>query len=270
MKKIVVTTLLIIVIAIAGSIFYVVNNLDELVKSAIEKYGSQATQTSVLVDNVKINLQDGAAAINGMTVANPAGFQAPLVFSLAEVGSQINLASLSEDVIVIDDVRVRAPKVFVEVDKDNKINLNVLKNNIVNMLPQNEAIQEPASEAGASSEVKLIIHRILFEQGFIDARVVSLDNKNFKLNMPSFELNNLGGKSGATVAVITQQILKKLTDIALAEVKKKGIDQQLDKLKAKAKAKIETKKDQLKTKSKQKIDDKKEQAKDKLKNLFGR
>lgn len=289
MKKIIVATVLIIVIAIAGSVFYVFNNLDRLVEEAIEKYGSEATQTSVLVDSVKVNLQDGAAAINGITIANPAGFQAPLVFSLTEVGSQIDLASLSEDVIVINDVRVRAPNVFVEVNKDNKVNLNVLKDNVLGATSKNSATEQPAAtQKAAGAEPKIIIHRILFEEGFIDARVVALNNQNFKIKLPSFELNELGGKTGATPAEISQQVLKKLTDIALAEVRKKGIGQQLDKIKAEAKAKLEAKKAELEAKkaeleaqksaleaeTKQELDAKKEQAKDKtkekLQNLFNR
>jgi hypothetical protein len=279
MKKITITAVLIIAVSIVGVISYVLNNLDDLVKAAIEKYGSEATQTSVMVSSVKIDLQDGAAAIKGLTISNPSGFQAPLAFSLGEIGSKINLASLSEDIIVIDDIRVRAPQVFAEINKDKKINLNQLKDNILKIVPKGGATKK--EEPTQNSEPRLIINRILFEEGFIDARIVPLDNKEFKLTLPSFELKNLGGKSGATPAEIAQQVLKKLTDIALSEVKKKGIDQKLDKLKEKARAEIEAKKNKLKAESQtkmnvkkdeanKKLDAKKEEAKDKLKNLFGR
>ena len=63
MKKVILGLMLIIVLAIAGSVYYLLTNLDALVEAAIEKYGSEATQTSVLVDSVKINLTDGAAGI---------------------------------------------------------------------------------------------------------------------------------------------------------------------------------------------------------------
>ena len=282
MKKIIITTLVIIIVAIAGSVYYVMNNLDSLVEAAIEKYGSQATQTAVLVDSVKISLQDGAAAINGITIANPQGFQSPLVFSLGEVGGQVNIASLAEDIFVIDDVRVRAPRVFAEVNEKNKTNLLVLKDNILKMIPSSDVKQDATTkDTPAASEPRIIIKRILFEEGFIDARIAVMDNKLIKLKLPSFELKEMGGTRGATPAELSQQILKKLTDIAMAEVKEKVINQQLDKLKAEAKAKVEAKKaelraevdekkDQIKAESEQKIDAKKEQAKEKLKGLFSR
>jgi len=271
MKKIFATTILIIIVAVAGSVYYVLNNLDSLVKVAIEKYGTEATQTSVMVESVKISLQDGAAAINGITIANPKDFQAPLAFSLGEIGSKINIATLTEEVIIIDDIRVRTPEVYAEVNKDNKINLNVLKNNLLKMVPQSASVKkEPVPESGSRVEPKIIVHRVLFEEGFIKARVVSLDDKEFKLKLPSFELKELGGTKGAEPAEIIQQIFKKLTDIALSEVKKKGIDKKLDELKAKARTKLDSKKELIKSESKNKLDVKKDEAKDKLRSLFDR
>ena len=53
MKKIILGLVLLIIFAIAGGVYYVLTNLDSMVEQAIEKYGSEATQTAVLVDSVK-------------------------------------------------------------------------------------------------------------------------------------------------------------------------------------------------------------------------
>ena len=74
MKKIILGLFLVILIAIAGGLYYVLSNLDALVEAAIEKHGSEATQTAVLVDSVKIDLASGAGGISGLTIANPKGF----------------------------------------------------------------------------------------------------------------------------------------------------------------------------------------------------
>ena len=83
-SKITLFTLLLVVIAIGASVFYVINNLDSLVKNAVEKYGSEATQTAVRVESVKITLKEGSSVIKGLSVANPAGFEAKYAFSLGE------------------------------------------------------------------------------------------------------------------------------------------------------------------------------------------
>ncbi len=80
MKKVILGLILIIVMVIAGSVYYLFTNLDALIEAAIEKYGSEATQTSLLVDSVKTDLTNGAASITGLTIGNPKGFDLPDAF----------------------------------------------------------------------------------------------------------------------------------------------------------------------------------------------
>ena len=75
MKKVILGLVLVIILAIVGGVYYVLTNLDALVEAAIEKHGSEATQTAVRVDSVKIDLSNGAGAISGLTIANPTGNQ---------------------------------------------------------------------------------------------------------------------------------------------------------------------------------------------------
>ena len=268
MKKVILGLILIIVIAIAGSIYYLLTNLDDLIEAAIEKYGSEATQTSVLVDSVKTDLTDGAASITGLTISNPAGYDLPNAFSLGEIRIGIDLQSLQEEPYIINEITVLAPQVFVEINEDNKTNLNELKNNLTagsTGNAQDEKSQAPAG--GSAKEPRLIIRRITFADGTIQAKVAALKNKEYELKLPSFDMSNLGGSKGATATEIASEILKRLTDRASDIVKKDIIDAELKKLKEKAQKKIDEEKAKLEDKAKSKLEDK---VKDKLKNLFGR
>jgi len=53
-SKVLISSVLIIVIALAAALYYVWTSLDSLVEAAIEKYGSQVTQTAVQVQEVKL------------------------------------------------------------------------------------------------------------------------------------------------------------------------------------------------------------------------
>ena len=75
----------IVAVVVIAAVIYVWSSLDSIVAAAIEKYGSQATQTSVSVSGVKLELTQGRAAISGLTVANPSGFSTPTVFSLGGI-----------------------------------------------------------------------------------------------------------------------------------------------------------------------------------------
>jgi len=274
MKKVILGLLLIVVVAIGGSVYYLLTNLNSLVEAAIEKYGSEATQTSVLVDSVKINLNDGAAEMTGLTVGNPTGYDFANAFSLGEIRAAIDLQSLQEEPYIISEITVLAPQVFVEINKDNKTNLNELKNTLTagsTAKPQGVKSQTPAEDNTA--ELRLIIRRLTFADGTIQAKVATLKNKEYKLKLPSLDMINLGGNKGATATELASEILKRLTDRASNIVKKDIIDAELNKLKAQAQQKIDDEKarlqEDLDSKVEAKKDDVKDKAKDKLKSLFG-
>ncbi len=270
MKKVILGLMLIIVLAIAGSVYYLLTNLDALVEAAIEKYGSEATQTTVLVDSVKINLTDGAAGISGLTIANPAGYDLPYVFSLAEIRAGIDLQSLQQEPYVINEITVLAPQVFVEINEDKKTNLNELKKKLTAGSTAKSQDKKPSSPAEDSAkEPRLIIRRVTFADGTIQAKVAALQNKEYELKLPGLDMSNLGGSKGATATELASEILKRLTDRASDIVKKEIIDAELNKLKDKAQQKIDEEKARLEDKAESKLDEEKDKAKDKLKNLFG-
>ena len=90
----------------------------------------------------------------------------------------------------------------------------------------------------------MIIRKLLFEGGSIHARVVPL-NKDYDLKLPKIEMTNLGGKNGSTPAKIADQVLKELTAKALAEVKRKGLDQYKEKLEGEVNQRLDAEKEKL-------------------------
>jgi len=278
-SKITLFTILLVIIAIGASVFYLINNLDSLVKNAIEKYGSEATQTAVRVESVKITLKEGSSVIKGLSVANPAGFEAKYAFSLGEIANKINIESLSNEVIVIDNITIRAPQVHFEMNQQRQTNLNELKKNLLGTAPASTRKKQTKTQSKEqtktqSKEPRFILKRVHFSKGKIFAKVVPLNNKEYQLKLPEILLRNLGGSKGATVAQLSHEILSVLSDRALAEVKKKGVGAELDKVKAQVKEKIAAEKaklqEQLDNQTRSKIETEKQKAADKLKNLFGK
>lgn len=245
MKKIFLGAILVLFIAAGGGIYFLLSSLDDIVKSAIETYGSEATQTAVMVDRVEIGLRDGTGAIYGLTVGNPSGFALPQVFSLGEISVQIDLDSLSENVFVIEQITVRAPEVFFELDQAGKTNLDALKQKISSGGSGSAA--SSSSSQGGSTETKIIIRKLLFTDGNIHAKVVPL-NKDYELKLPRIAMSNLGGNSGATPSQIADQVLKVLTDRAIAEIEKQGIDQYKAQLEGEVNKRIDAETQKLKKK----------------------
>lgn len=264
MKKTLLIILVLIIAVIAGGIYYVLTNLDSLVKQAIETYGSQATHTAVRVQSVNIQLKQASAAISGLTVANPKGFDTPNAFSLGKIATSLNVKAMSKNNIVIDEIRVQAPEVFYEVNADKQGNLNLLKENLAG--GGKPAATEKTAAKPAGKQPIITIHKFEFAGAALHAKLVPLKNKEFNLNLPSFELVNLKG----TPEQISKQVLNQLIDRARDEIRKKGIDAELEKAKAQVQQKVEAEKAKLKEKADTRVEEEKAKAQDKLKHLLGK
>ena len=254
MKKVLLIVVLLIVAVIGAVIYFVFTNLDAIVKTAIEQVGSQTTQTAVRVDKVKIRLTDGAGTISGLSIANPKGFAAPNAFSLGEIDTQIDINTLTKGPITIDRGIIRKPQVFYEMNKDRESNLNALYKNIA-AGTGGGSTKKPAAK---SDEPKLIIRHFQVAEATVEANVVPL-NKKLTLKIPTIDLKDLGGKSGATPSEISKQVLDTITQRALAAVKQAGIDEKVQAIKSEAQQKLGTKKSEVENR-----------AKEKLKNLLGK
>jgi hypothetical protein len=242
MKKIILGAVLILFITVGFGVYYVLSNLDEIVRTAIETYGSEATQTAVRVEGVKLGLQDGSGAIHGLTVGNPKGFAARQAFSLGEVSTQINLESLSADVIIIEHITVRAPEVFYELNNAGEVNLDALNKQV--STGASKSTTAASTDKSDAAEPKLIIRKFLFVDGVVHANMVPL-NKRYDLKLPKIEMQNLGGKNGATPAEIADQVIELLTDRVLAAVKKEGLDRYRKELEGKVNKLLEAEQQKL-------------------------
>lgn len=290
MKKSIVGLILVLALTIGGGVYYLFINLDNLIKAAIEQYGSEATHTAVQVNSVKTDLSMGKIAIHGLSIANPKGYDLPHAFSLSVISTAIDINSLQQSPYIVNEIIIDDAQVFVEINKLKQTNLNQLKQNLTeSSVAPVKSNTVATTKSNASDDLRLIIHRIVFTEGDIQAKVVPL-NKDMRLKLPGFTLTSLGGKHGATPSEIANEVLSRLTEQARNAIKTQGIDKELEKLKAKAKAKIDAEKakikekvDTEKTKAKQKIADKKarlkaekeakleaekQKAKEKLKSLF--
>lgn len=268
MKKKIFSIIILLLIVIAGAVFYVLNNLDALVEAAIEEFGSDAVKTSVQVEEVEIRLTEGAATINGLTVANPDGFSLPQAFSLGEITLDINLEKTQQEIIAIDAINVAAAKVFYEINAERAGSLNILKDNLGMSAGASTgtSVDDKPSEDSAGAPIILDISRFEFKDASLHAKIVPLKDKTYDLMLPALVLTDLSG----TPEQISRQVLDKLIDHAKKEIQKQGLDKELAELKAKARQRIDEEKAKLEQQADERVEQEKQKAQDKLKNLLGR
>ncbi len=251
MKKLVLGAILVLLVAIGGGVYFLLSNLDELVKNAIETYGTEAAQTPVAVHEVKIGLKDGSGVINGLSVGNPQGFSTPQIFTLGEIATRIDLKSISEELVTIDEVRIVAPEVFFEINQAGGTNLDRLKKNLT-AGTTGSTEKSTTNPSGGGQGPNILIRRLLFADGQIHAKVIPL-GKDYELKLPRIELTNLGGKNGSPARQVAEQLLTVLSDTALKEIKRQGLDQYKKQLEAEVNQRLDAEKQKLRDKLNEKV-----------------
>lgn len=268
MRKTLIAIIVVLIVAVVGAIFYVFSNLDAIVEAAIEQYGTDAVKTSVQVDGVAIKLKEGAATIQGLTVANPDGFSLPHAFSLGEIGVDINLEKTDKELIAIETIVIAAPQVFYEINAERQGSLKILADNLGSDSGASGSASAPdePSAAGQTPSVQLDIARFELQDASLRAKLVPLDNKTYDLKLPALVLTNLQG----TPEQISTQVLDRLIDHASEEVKKQGLDKELADLKAKAQQRIDEERTKLEQQADEQLEEQKQEVEQKLKNLLDR
>jgi hypothetical protein len=260
-----------LVIVIAG-VIYVAMNLGALIKQGIEEYAPPIVGTSVTVDSVNIMPFTGSGGINDFNVGNPQGFGDGNALSLGEISISIDPASLTKDVIIIDQILIDSPVInFIQL-KDNSTNFTKLLDNVNKSTAAADSKQatqpEPAADGEATgAEKKFVIKAFDLNNAQLSATIPLLGEKPISLTLPNIHLEGIGEKSGGQHAAgIAKEIGDKLTKaITDAVAKSDEFKKQLtEKLKNEAKAKAE---EELTNQLKDKLGDKDTEL---LKGLFNR
>jgi hypothetical protein len=215
---------------ILGGVFYLFSSIDDIVKTVIERVGTQVTGVKVSVGSVAIRLSEGKAAIKGLTVANPPGFSANPAIKFGEIAVALDTASLNSNPIVIKEILIATPGVALEVLPTGGTNLDALRRNIAGAdqaKPAAGADQPVQSEAAKTeaaktqpakgSDKKVVIDRLAMTGGQVDLAVNGLPsvpgvpNTAATAKIGDIVLTDIGrAEGGATAVQVGQKVLDAL------------------------------------------------------------
>ncbi len=212
MKKTILVALAVILIAISVGVFFVVSNLDSIVKNIIEEQGSKTLDTSVRVASVSISLADATAELNGFRISNPDGFDTDYAMNFGRIAVGLDKASLTSDVIHITSIDVNDAHVMVE-QKSTRINLKELLDNVESGSGSTDAGTSDQDTSGK----RVVIDRFVMSNPKMD--LVGFGDEDQTLDMGDVRINNIGDpSSGASVSDVAKQLLTPV----LAEAIKKA------------------------------------------------
>lgn len=215
--KIIAVVILVVVAGIGGLVFYGLSNLDSLVKTAVERFGSEAVGTQVTLNSVDIDLQSGRADLGGFTIANPEGYSTDYAFALDNIVVQLDPASVAgREVIVIREIIVDGASVIAELRSLRESNLRELADNIQGNLPDKKPVTEPEPSSEYTGP-NLRVERFRFTNA--DISLVSDQFENRTLEMPAVTANDLGGEDGLPPKELAAALMDQVIQQAIAAVR---------------------------------------------------
>lgn len=186
MKKVGIA-LIVFIAVVAGALYWLRNNLDNLVRDAIVKYGSEMTQAKVSVGSVKIDAVNGEGIISDFEIGNPQGFKTPYAFKVKEFTVAIDPTTLTGNVITIKKIAIIAPDVIYE-KGDSMTNFDAIQKNIADYLGP--------SEQSSSEGKKLIVDEFKLRNAKAQAAAAFMDGKTVDVDLPDLTMRNIGKKEG--------------------------------------------------------------------------
>lgn len=221
MKKLLLGIAALILIAIAGVLWWLYSSLDSQIASAIRRYGPEITGVPVSLSGAKIDPVEGRVALRGLVVGNPVGFKAKHALSLGEISIELDIGSLMTDVIRIKELTLIKPEVTYEYASGGS-NLDVLQRNIEHSLAQQRGSTKKTQDS--ESDKKLVIEHLYIKNGTARVSAEILNGDVLSVPIPDLHLRDIGKKSnGATAGDAMRQILGPLVQQVGTAVTSRGV-----------------------------------------------
>lgn len=220
MKKLLIG-LAVLVVIVAGGIFYVWQNLGSLIKTAVEEAGSRATQVKVTLKDVDAGkVTEGALALRGLVVGNPSGFKTDSAFELGEISVKVDPATVTSDTIVIKEVVIAAPHVTYEFAGGGS-NIGTIQKNVEKLAGGGSSGSSSSSSSSSEGGKKVIVENLYVRDGKVDVSADFLQGQKTGVSLPTIHLKDIGKSGGgATPAQVAEQVIAAIAKSATSAVGK--------------------------------------------------
>jgi hypothetical protein len=212
---------LLVVVAIA--VFFLYSSLGAIITSAVEKFGSEITQTQVTLKETDISATDGKGTLRGFRMTNPANFKTESAVEFDEISMTLDIKTITEDTIVVKDITISGPRITYEHSSGGS-NIDVIKKNVDSYLGTGSSTK--TTGAGKGDGKKLIIEKLSILNGKANVSAAILAGKTMSVDLPNIVLKDIGkSKGGATPGEVASKVMDTLQKNINGAVKHLNLDQ---------------------------------------------
>lgn len=220
MAKTLLGVVLVVLLGVAGGAWWLYRSLDSVVASAIRTYVPPIVGVSVQLDGAKIQPAEGLASLHGLVLGNPKGFQTPRAFAVQQIRMQLDVATLTQDLIVVREIRIEQPEVTYE-HASGGSNLQVIQRQVEAYIAAASSsastAKDPAATQGPGK--KLIIDHFIIQGAKANVSADLLKGRAVSVPLADIHLVDMGKKTnGITPAEAARQIANAISQNATKAV----------------------------------------------------
>ncbi len=246
MFKKILFVLLLLIIAVGVGLYVFSGKLDGIIKETIETEGTAALGSKVSVASVVTDFKQGRAEIGGLTIANPAGYQAANAIELSNFNAEVDYGDQTIKEIIINQPVINAEQ------KGQKNNFQDL---LAKMPDSDTAEEEESTDPGPEITVK----KIALQKATVNLLTSDLELGGHKLElgersfvMQDFIVTNITG----TAEEISDRLTRDLVEHVSGQVKEYVSAEIKNMAKARVEAELKAKADELKAKASAELEEK--------------
>ncbi len=221
--KIIAVLAIVVLILVAGGIWWALNNLNWIVRSQIESHASHALMVPVTVGGVEVNLSEQWVEISEIEIANPDGYRTSHAMKFGLIRVEIDAASFRTMERRVKLIRISESDISYERTLRTS-NLQELMDNVSRL------IDEDAPPPDPEKEPRLLIDQMVIEDTTVRltlplASTVATSSGNATLKISDIVIEDYGDGEQQTpaealqmfIAVILKTILENAGSILSAE-----------------------------------------------------
>lgn len=221
MKVVAKISVAVILIVLIAAVLFVMN-AGKIIERGINDYGPELSGLPLSVDAVTLDVFQGQASLRGFRIRNPQGFSDADAFTLHHIAVALDVQSLRNPVVVIDEIVIDGASVLVE-QRGRAVNLQKIKDRL-DAKARSSSGSAPVTTAGDDRPLPAVaIGRVVFANA--SARVTGDNVDDQKVSIPTVTLDNIGSaEKGIQLDQAAQAILQPLLQRVIAVVQREALD----------------------------------------------
>lgn len=199
-------------------------SLGTLITQAVNTMGPKIIKAEVVLKETEIDAQSGKGTMRGLKVGNPQGFETESLMRVDEIRLAVDVGSLTEDVIVINEIAIEAPEITYELSGGGN-NIDAIQKNVDAFMAEYGLQSSEPEKKESASETKLIIKNFIVRDGKVNISAAFLGGKSLSVTLPDIHVKDIGKKSnGATTGEAVKIMIGALQDGILTAVAPLNLD----------------------------------------------